>query len=214
MKNYQTQFIELARESQALNFGEFVLKSGRTSPYFFNAGMFRTGRAIAELGRFYAQAMLDANINFDMLLGPAYKGIPLATAVSVAYADHHQQDIPFAYTRKEVKTHGEGGSLVGAPLEGNIAIIDDVITAGTAVREVLSMIKDAGAKASAVVVGLDRQERGKDHLSAIQELEDEYQLPVVSIVQLEHIIDYIRQSEDEDELLLDRITLYRNKYGV
>lgn len=212
MKSYQTQFIELARESQALNFGEFTLKSGRTSPYFFNAGMFRTGRAIAELGRFYAQAMIDANINFDMLLGPAYKGIPLATAVSVAYADHHQQDIPFAYTRKEVKTHGEGGSLVGAPLEGNIAIIDDVITAGTAVREVLSMIKDAGAKASAVVIGLDRQERGKDQLSAIQELEDEYQLPVVSIIQLEHIIDYIRQSKDE--LLLEKITLYRNKYGV
>jgi len=212
MKNYQTQFIKLALESQALNFGEFTLKSGRISPYFFNAGMFRTGSAIAQLGRFYSQAMIDANIHFDMLLGPAYKGIPLVTAVSSAYADHHQKDLPFAYTRKEVKTHGEGGSLVGSPLKGNIAIIDDVITAGTAVREVLSIIKESGAKATAVVVGLDRQERGKDRRSAIQELEDEYQLPVVSIVQLQDIIEYIRQSNDDR--LLKRVVKYRNDYGV
>lgn len=212
MKDYQNQFIELAQKSQALSFGEYTLKSGRVSPYFFNAGMFRTGQTMAQLGRFYAKAMIEANIEFDMLLGPAYKGIPLATSVSVAFADHHNVDLPFAYTRKEVKTHGEGGSLVGGPLQGKIAIIDDVITAGTAVREVLSMIEEAGAQASAVVVGLDRQERGRNEQSAIQELEDEYQLPVVSIVQLQHIIEYIRQSNDSD--LLERITHYRNEYGI
>ncbi len=217
MKDYQTQFIQLAMACQALKFGEFTLKSGRVSPYFFNAGMFKTGDAIAKLGRFYAQAMIDANITFDMLLGPAYKGIPLSTATSIAYADQHNRDIPFAYTRKEVKTHGEGGSLVGAKLFGQVAIIDDVITAGTAVREVLSIITESGAKASAVVVGLNRQERGQGQKSAIQELEDQHNIPVVSIIKLDDIVDFLQYSSNLDtsnEDMLNSVKAYRDKYGV
>lgn len=216
MKDYQKEFIQLAMNCQALKFGEFTLKSGRVSPYFFNAGMFKTGGAIAKLGRFYAQAMIDANITFDMLLGPAYKGIPLSTAVSIAYADHHNRDLPFAYTRKEVKTHGEGGSLVGAELSGQVAIIDDVITAGTAVREVLSMIKKAGAEASAVVVGLNRQERGQGQKSAIQELEEQHNIPVVSIIKLNDIVAFLQQGSDNetDDDMLNRVKSYRDTYGV
>lgn len=217
MKDYQKQFIQLAIACQALKFGEFTLKSGRVSPYFFNAGMFKTGDAIAKLGRFYAQAMIDANITFDMLLGPAYKGIPLSTATSIAYADQHNRDIPFAYTRKEVKTHGEGGSLVGAKLFGQVAIIDDVITAGTAVREVLSIITESGAEASAVVVGLNRQERGQGQKSAIQELEDQHNIPVVSIIKLDDIVDFLQHSSNLDTSnkdMLNSVKAYRDKYGV
>lgn len=212
MKDFQREFIQLALECQALKFGEFTLKSGRISPYFFNAGMFRTGSAMAKLGRYYAQAMIDTGINFDMLLGPAYKGIPLATATSIAFADNHQRDLPYAYNRKEVKTHGEGGSLVGAPLIGRVAIIDDVITAGTAVREVLTIIEQAGAQTAAVVVGLNRQERGQGSKSAIQELKDECGIPVISIIGLNNIVEYLEQ--EGNPTFLAKVKDYRQTYGV
>ena len=212
MKDFQREFIQLALECQALKFGEFTLKSGRVSPYFFNAGMFRTGGAIAKLGRYYAQAIIDKGIEFDMLLGPAYKGIPLATATSIAFADHHKRDLPYAYNRKEAKTHGEGGNLVGAPLAGRVAIIDDVITAGTAVREVLTIIEQAGAQTAAVVVGLNRQERGQGSKSAIQELKDEHGIPVVSIISLNDIVEYLEQ--EGDSTFLAKVKDYRQTYGV
>ena len=212
MKDFQREFIQLALECQALKFGDFTLKSGRVSPYFFNAGMFRTGAAVAKLGRYYAQAIVDTDIAFDMLLGPAYKGIPLATATSIAFADNHQRDLPYAYNRKEVKTHGEGGSLVGAPLTGRVAIIDDVITAGTAVREVLTIIEQAGAQTAAVVVGLNRQERGQGSKSAIQELKDECGIPVISIISLNNIVEYLEQ--EGDPTFLTKVRDYRQTYGV
>ena len=182
MQPYQREFIELALSHQALGFGEFTLKSGRVSPYFFNAGKFQTGAALAALGRFYAEAVIDAGVDFDLVFGPAYKGIPLATTAAVALADQYGRDMPYCFNRKEVKDHGEGGTLVGAPLEGRVLIVDDVMTAGTAVREVMSIIADAGAKPAAVVVGLNRQERGQSELSAIQEVERDYGIPVISIV--------------------------------
>ena len=212
MKAYQSQFIELALSCEALKFGEFTLKSGRVSPYFFNAGQFRTGLAVANLGRFYAEALAESGLEFDMLFGPAYKGIPLATATAAALADHHNRDLPFCYNRKEAKDHGEGGSLVGAPLKGKIAIIDDVITAGTAIREVLNIIKEADAEPSAIVVGLNRQERGQGERSAIQELEAETGVPVISIIDLDDVINFL--STSGDEMTLNKIEAYRTQYGI
>lgn len=212
MQSYQKDFIQLALDAQALKFGEFTLKSGRVSPYFFNAGQFQTGSALASLGRFYAQALVDAGVEFDMIFGPAYKGIPLATTTATALADHHQKDMPFAYNRKEAKAHGEGGTLVGAPIKGRVAIIDDVITAGTAVREVLSLIDAAGAKPAAIVVGLNRQEKGQGELSAIQELEQETGVPVISIINLAHVLQYLEAQGDSDNVA--KVTAYRNQYGV
>ena len=168
MHSYQQQFIELAIAKNALKFGEFTLKSGRVSPYFFNAGLFSNGAALALLARCYANAIIESGVEFDVLFGPAYKGIPLAAATATALADHFDRDVPFAYNRKEAKTHGEGGTIVGDPLQGKILIIDDVITAGTAVREVMTMITDNGAEPAGVVIGLNRQELGKGELSAIQ----------------------------------------------
>jgi orotate phosphoribosyltransferase len=214
MQPNQLAFIELARRHDVLKFGEFTLKSGRISPYFFNAGAFATGRALAELGRCYARAVVDAGVQFDILLGPAYKGIPLATTTAVALADHHGIDIPFAYNRKEVKNHGEGGVLVGAPLRGRVLVIDDVITAGTAVREVIAMIAAAGAELAGVAVGLNRQERGAGALSAIQELEQDYAVPVISIVDLSHIIAYLEAGGADTQHLLKEMKEYRDKYGV
>mgnify|MGYP001825054700 CR=1 FL=1 len=182
MEAYQREFIELAQQYDVLKFGEFTLKSGRVSPYFFNAGAFDSGRALAALGRCYAHRIVEAGIKFDVLLGPAYKGIPLASATAVALSDHHGLDIPFAYNRKEAKTHGEGGLLVGAPLEGKVLVIDDVITAGTAVREVISLIDQAGAELAGVAIGLNRQERGEGEMSAIQEVEQAHAVPVLSII--------------------------------
>ena len=170
MKPYQREFIEFAIEQKVLRFGEFTLKSGRVSPYFFNAGLFSSGQALAKLGRFYAAALVEAGVSFDVLFGPAYKGIPLATTTAVALYDHHDIDTPYVFNRKEAKDHGEGGTLVGAPLEGNIMIIDDVITAGTAIREVMDIINSAGAKPAGVLIALNRQERGRGELSAIQEV--------------------------------------------
>lgn len=213
MQSYQREFIRLAILSKALQFGEFTLKSGRVSPYFFNAGRFCTGSAIAKMGRFYAAALLDAKVAFDMVFGPAYKGIPLAAVTAGALADHHQRDLPYCYNRKEAKAHGEGGTLVGAPLEGNVAIIDDVITAGTAVREVLSIIERGGAKTSIIAVGLDRQERGQSERSAIDELTQATGVPVISIVTLDDILVFL-ESENQDNILLQKMHRYRLEYGV
>lgn len=213
MEKYQYDFIQLAIKHQALCFGEFTLKSGRTSPYFFNAGKFQTGTALADLGRFYAAAITAAGIPFDIVFGPAYKGIPLAATTAIALADHHQQDLPYCYNRKEAKDHGEGGTLVGAPLQGKVLIVDDVITAGTAVREVMQIINAAGAQAAAVLIGLNRQERGQGSLSAIQEVEQNFGMPVVSIINLNHIIDYLENQSDQQEMV-DKIKHYRATYGV
>ena len=213
MKPYQTQFIELAIARQALCFGEFTLKSGRRSPYFFNAGRFSSGAALAELGRCYAAAIIDAGVPFDILFGPAYKGIPLAAVTAAALADEHGIDVPFCYNRKEAKDHGEGGTLVGAPLAGRVLIIDDVITAGTAIREVMAIIQAAGAEPAAVAIGLNRQERGADQRSAIAEIEQTWQIPVLSIVNLQQIMDYLGQSPRFAEEL-DAIRQYQIEYGV
>ena len=213
MQSHQKQFIELAIARQALNFGDFTLKSGRNSPYFFNAGLFSTGAALAELGRCYASAIVESGVQFDMLFGPAYKGIPLAAATAVALSSHHQLDVPYAYNRKEAKDHGEGGTIVGAELTGKILIIDDVITAGTAVREVITIIEDNGAEAAGVVIGLNRQERGNGELSAIQEVERDYKGRVISIVDLSQIVDYLTDQEDQVENVA-KIEAYRKQYGV
>lgn len=213
MQKYQHDFIQLAIKHQALCFGEFTLKSGRTSPYFFNAGRFQTGSALAELGRYYAAAIKAANIDFDIVFGPAYKGIPLAATTAIALADHHHQDFPYCYNRKEAKDHGEGGTLVGAPLTGRVLIVDDVITAGTAVREVMSIINAAGAQAAAVLIGLNRQEKGQGDLSAIQEVEQSFGVPVVSIINLNHIIHYL-EGQSGQEGMVDKIKAYRATYGV
>src|SRR5690606_38302027 len=195
MKDYQREFIELAIAREALLFGEFTLKSGRKSPYFFNAGrFFQTGAGLAALGRFYAAAVVEAGLEFDLVFGPAYKGIPLAGATAVALAERHGRDLPYCFNRKEAKDHGEGGALVGAPLAGRVLIVDDVITAGTAIREVMAILQQAQATPQAVLIGLDRQERGQGKLSAIEEVEQNYAIPVISLINLGHIIRYL---EDE-----------------
>lgn len=212
MKNYQSAFIESAIEAQALSFGEFTLKSGRISPYFFNAGKFQTGASIAKLGKFYAQALVDSGVNFDMLFGPAYKGIPLAAVTVASLATEHNLDVPFCYNRKETKHHGEGGHLVGAPLQGKVVIVDDVITAGTAVREVLSMIKDSGAEPAAIIIGLNRQERGQGEKSAIDELVEQTGVPVISIIDLSSIMHFLEDCGDDETLA--RVRRYREDYGT
>ncbi len=214
MNAYQQEFIELARRYEVLKFGEFTLKSGRISPYFFNAGGFSSGAALATLGRCYAQSIVAAGIEFDVILGPAYKGIPLAAATAIALADQYGRDVPFAYNRKEAKTHGEGGVLVGAPLRGRVLVIDDVITAGTAVREVIAMIEAAGASPAGVAIGLNRQERGAGELSAIQEIEAEYAIPVLSIIEMGDIISYLEAAGDAHADALAAMRSYRERYGV
>jgi orotate phosphoribosyltransferase len=214
MHGYQIEFIELARTCDVLKFGEFTLKSGRVSPYFFNAGAFSSGRTLAALGRCYAQCIVRSGVHFDVLLGPAYKGIPLVAATAVALADHHGLDVPFAYNRKEAKHHGEGGMLVGAPLRGRVLVIDDVITAGTAVREVISMIINSGADLAGVVIGLDRQERGAGDISAVQELEQAHGVPVLSIINMGNIIDYLEAADDAPPGALVAMRHYREHYGV
>ncbi|GAB5412673.1 MAG: orotate phosphoribosyltransferase [Congregibacter sp.] len=215
MAPYQREFIELARRYNVLRFGDYTLKSGRQSPYFFNAGAFDSGAALAALGRHYAQCIADAGVEFDVLLGPAYKGIPLASTTAVALSDQHGRDVPFAYNRKEAKAHGEGGMLVGAPLQGRVLVIDDVITAGTAVNEVISLITEAGAELAGVVIGLNRQERGKGELSAIQEIEARWQVPVFSIICMQDLIDYLEtDGADLGEDALEKMRDYRAVYGV
>jgi orotate phosphoribosyltransferase len=214
MQQYQRDFIQLALDHQVLCFGDYTLKSGRRSPYFFNAGHFHTGAALAALGRAYAEAIITAGVEFDVIFGPAYKGIPLGAVTAVALAQKGM-DKPFCYNRKEAKDHGEGGTLVGAPLLGKVLIIDDVITAGTAVREVMQIIRDQGAEPAGVVIGLNRQEKAGDdcELSAIQQVEQQYNIPVISIVQLEHIIAYLQGAPESAETL-QRIVDYRRRYGV
>ncbi|KPY30112.1 Orotate phosphoribosyltransferase [Pseudomonas savastanoi] len=213
MQAYQRDFIRFAIDRGVLRFGEFTLKSGRTSPYFFNAGLFNTGSALAQLGRFYAAAVVESGIAFDVLFGPAYKGIPLASATAVALAEHHDRDLPWCFNRKEAKAHGEGGSLVGAPLTGNVLIIDDVITAGTAIREVMQIIKDQDATAAGVLIALNRQERGNGELSAIQEVERDFGIPVVSIVSLNQVLEFLA---DDPQLKqhLPAVEAYRAQFGI
>lgn len=217
MKDYQREFIEFAIEKQVLRFGEFTLKSGRVSPYFFNAGMFKTGGDLARLGRFYAATLMDAKIDFDLVFGPAYKGIPIATTTTVALFDHHNIDVPYCFNRKEAKTHGEGGLLVGAELEGKIMLVDDVITAGTAIRESMEIIKAHGAQLSGVLIALDRQEKGQGELSAIQEVERDFGTQVAAIVTLGDVVTYLeKQVESKPELAenLASIKKYRLNYGI
>ncbi|MEN8107851.1 MAG: orotate phosphoribosyltransferase [Pseudomonadota bacterium] len=213
MKQYQHEFIDFAISAGVLRFGDFTLKSGRSSPYFFNAGLFNTGEHLARLGRFYAQTISDSGIAFDVLFGPAYKGIPLAAAASIALADHHKHNVPWCFNRKEAKDHGEGGNLVGAGLEGNILVIDDVITAGTAIRESVDIIQAAGATLAGVVIALDRQERGTGEKSAIQEVEQAFGIPVASIVSLTDLLEYLRE-QPEQEKAVAGIEAYRQQYGV
>ena len=221
MKDYQREFIEFALEKQVLRFGEFTLKSGRTSPYFFNAGLFKTGGDLARLGRFYAAALVDANIEFDLVFGPAYKGIPIATTTTVALFDQHNLDVPYCFNRKEAKTHGEGGSLVGAELNGKVMLVDDVITAGTAIRESMEIIKNHNAELSGVLIALDRQEKGQGELSAIQEVERDFGTHVVSIVTLADVVTFLKEKlesnpENTTEIAasLASINQYRQDYGI
>lgn len=196
MKPYQRQFIEFALSKQVLKFGEFTLKSGRKSPYFFNAGLFNTGRDLALLGRFYAEALVDSGIEFDLLFGPAYKGIPIATTTAVALAEHHDLDLPYCFNRKEAKDHGEGGNLVGSALQGRVMLVDDVITAGTAIRESMEIIQANGATLAGVLISLDRQERGRGEISAIQEVERDYNCKVISIITLKDLIAYLEEKPE------------------
>lgn len=213
MQAYKREFIDLALELGVLRFGEFTLKSGRVSPYFFNAGLFNTGYAAARLGRYYAAAIADSGVAFDMLFGPAYKGIPLAALSAAALAEHQNMDVPYAFNRKEVKAHGEGGSIVGAPLAGKVLIVDDVITAGTAVREAYQLISATGAKVAGLAISLDRQERGQGSLSAVQELKQALGIPVVSIIRLNDLIDTLEESSDYEKFL-EPVLAYRKKYGT
>lgn len=212
MEQYQKDFVDFTLETGVLKFGEFTLKSGRISPYFFNAGLFNKGSHLSELGKFYAQAIEASALKFDVLFGPAYKGIPLAAATSIALNDSYNHNVPYSFNRKEAKDHGEGGSIVGHPLEGDILIIDDVITAGTAIREAQDIIQNCGANAKGVIVALDRQEKGKSELSAIQEVEQIFGITVLSIINLSHIIDYLKTSDDSK--ILAKIESYRSQYGI
>ena len=211
MLDYQKDFISYALDCGVLKFGKFLLKSGRTSPYFFNTGLFNTGAQLGKLGQFYAQALIQSGIKPDILYGPAYKGIPLVSATSIAYAQLTASDIPFAFNRKEAKDHGEGGSLVGAPLKGRVIILDDVITAGTSVRESVDIIRHAGATPAGVLIALDRQEKGQNNNSAIQEVQDSFDMPVIAIIALENIIDYLKTDANDQ---LNAILDYQRIYGI
>ena len=213
MKHYQQQFIEFALETGVLRFGSFTLKSGRVSPYFFNSGLFNTGASLARLGQFYAQAIIDSQVDFDLLFGPAYKGIPLASSAVIALAEHHQLDIPYTFNRKEIKDHGEGGQLIGSDLNGKILIIDDVISAGTSVRESVDIINSAKASPAGVIIALDRQEKGQTDQSAIQQVESELKIPVISIICLADLLNYLQNNPALAKHLAD-VEAYRQQYGV
>ncbi|MCW8877966.1 MAG: orotate phosphoribosyltransferase [Kangiellaceae bacterium] len=213
MSDNKTTFIDLAISRDALKFGQFTLKSGRISPYFFNAGLFNQGADLATLGSCYAETLVDNNAQFDMLFGPAYKGIPLAAATAIALAQEFRQNVPYCFNRKEAKSHGEGGSLVGADLEGSVMIVDDVITAGTAIRESIEIINAAGATPAGVLIALDRQEKGKCELSAIQEVEKEYGLPVYAIISLGDLQGYMETKPELAEFV-SPIQAYRDQYGI
>jgi len=219
MQAYQKEFLQFVIDNEILRFGEFTLKSGRTSPYFFNAGLFNTGEKLAFLSRCYAAAIVNGHtegkLDFDVMFGPAYKGIPLAATTAVALAAEHGIDTPYCFNRKEAKDHGEGGSIVGSALSGKVLIIDDVITAGTAIREAADIIADNGAELAGIAVAMDRQEKGTGELSAIQEIEQQYQIKVVSIITLQDIIDYLKDAQNSDlAQYLDAVTAYRQEFGV
>ena len=213
MQAYKKEFIDLSVELGVLRFGEFTLKSGRVSPYFFDAGLFNTGYAAARVGRYYAAAIAEADLSFDMLFGPAYKGIALAALAAAALAEHQDIDVPYSYNRKEAKAHGEGGSVVGAPLKGRVLIVDDVITAGTAVRDAYRMITAAGANIAGLVISLDSQERGQGPASAVQELQQALGIPVISIIKLNDLVVALEESGEQAEFL-ESILEYRKKFGV
>ena len=213
MLDFQRDFIQFSIDSDVLRFGEFTLKSGRRSPYFFNAGLFNTGARLAKLGQFYADAIVNSGVEFDVLFGPAYKGIPLVSAVSIALSEHHGIDKPWVFNRKEAKQHGEGGSLVGASLNGRVLVIDDVITAGTAIRESLELIQSSGASLAAVCVSIDRQEKGRHERSAIQEIEQDHGVQVITIAQLATLIEFL-QNETGHADTVAAIEHYQAEYGV
>ena len=213
MENYKQQFIEFALARQVLKFGEFTLKSGRVSPYFFNAGLFNQGADLARLGEFYAAALQDAGLQYDMIFGPAYKGIPIATAVSIALFNRFDINKPVCFNRKETKDHGEGGNLIGSPLCGKVLLVDDVITAGTAIRESMQIIQANDAQLSAVLIALNRQERGNGELSAIQEVERDYQCDVLSIIDFADLMAFI-ETQPEYQQYLPAMRAYREQYGI
>ena len=213
MENYKQEFIKLSLDIGALRFGEFKLKSGRVSPYFFNMGIFSSGRLIKKVGDFYASALLNSGLECDMIFGPAYKGIPIVTSMSASLSDNHGKDIPFVYNRKEAKEHGEGGSTVGINLSGSVVIVDDVITAGTAIRDAAKIINATEAKITGILISLNRQEKGSGELSAVQEISDELDVPVISIVALDEIISFIEKDESCQKHL-ENINTYRQEYGV
>lgn len=213
MRGYKQEFIELALEVGVLRFGQFKLKSGRNSPYFFNSGLFNTGYSAAKLGRTYAAAVDASGIAFDMLFGPAYKGIPLVSLTAAALAEHFGRDLPFCFNRKEIKDHGEGGAIVGAPVAGRVLILDDVITAGTAIRETITLLHQAGGEPAGVVIALDRQERGNGDLSAIQEVEQNFKIPVASIIRLDDLVEHLEGSTAHRQFL-PLVQDYRDRYGV
>jgi orotate phosphoribosyltransferase len=210
---YQSEFIDLCVQLGVLRFGKFTLKSGRESPYFFNAGLFNTGTAVAAVGRAYSAALAQSDLEYDMLFGPAYKGIPLVTITAAAMAEHHGRNLPFAFNRKEAKDHGEGGTIVGSPLKGRVLIVDDVITAGTAIRESIDIIQAADARPAGVLLALDRQERaGSGTLSAVQEVRHQYQIPVVAVVNLADLMDHVAGSGQTADIA--GLRLYRERYGL
>jgi orotate phosphoribosyltransferase len=212
-RTYQSEFIELCERLGVLKFGSFKLKSGRDSPYFFNAGLFSTGAAIAAVGRAYSDAVIASDLTFDMLFGPAYKGIPLVTATAVALAERHELNVPFAFNRKEPKDHGEGGAIVGGPLEGRVLIVDDVITAGTAIRESIDIIRAAGAHPAGVLLALDREERGAlSPLSAVQEVREQFGMPVIAVISLSNLMEHMLRCGRAAELA--SMQNYRERYGL
>ncbi|KNC84227.1 orotate phosphoribosyltransferase [Sphaeroforma arctica JP610] len=214
MKDFQTNFLELAVQEKVLNFGTFTLKSGRVSPYFFNAGLFNSGASLSKLGTFYADALMNSGIEYDVIFGPAYKGIPLVSATAVALSSKHNKDVPYSFNRKEAKTHGEGGNIVGSSLKGKrVLIVDDVITAGTAIREAVEIIKKEGGEPVAVLIALDRQEKGKGEKSSIQEVEKQLGLKVCSIVSLDQVIEYLGTGTSSDPAIVERVKEYKATYG-
>ncbi|OCG69739.1 orotate phosphoribosyltransferase [Gilliamella sp. Nev5-1] len=214
MKSYKSEFIEFALDRQALKFGEFTLKSGRKSPYFFNAGLFNTGKDLALLGRFYAAALMDANLEYDVIFGPAYKGIPIVSSTVVALSEHHNIDVPYCFNRKEAKDHGEGGNLVGSSIyQQRVMLVDDVITAGTAIRESMRILEDNQSKLAGVLICLDRQEKGRGELSAIQEIKQTYHCDVISIITLDDLIQYLYQSPERQDQV-KQVEAYRAEYGI
>jgi orotate phosphoribosyltransferase len=212
VEHFQRQFIEFALQHKALLFGEFTLKSGRKSPYFFNMGCFNTGAAIAKLGRFYAATIQHANVHYDVLFGPAYKGIPLVTATAIALSEHYHIEKPYGFNRKKAKTYGDGGLIVGAPLKGRVLMIDDVITAGVTTHEVIDMVHMVGAKLVGIVISVDRQEMGIDQTSAVKKIEKKHNVPVISIVKLTHVLEYLNEKGEEG--MLSQMLEYQDKYGV